>query len=232
MAPDKDKEKDKPHYHGHRQRLRERMEENARGLADYELLELLLGYVLTRQDTKPLAKELLARFKTLRGVFGAGREELKSVPGFGPGLESFLKLWRELWARLHEAPVRERVVMTSPEAVAELAMARLGANRSEEFWVALLDNKNRLLAFERVSSGTVDQAPVYPREVLAKALAHEAAAMVLVHNHPGGDPRPSSQDLELTRRLVRAGTDLGVRVLDHVIVAESGYYSFQDKGHL
>lgn len=223
---------DNPHYHGHRQRLRERLARDPRSLADYELLELLLGQVLTRQDTKPLAKELLARCGTLQGVFAAGEAELLAVPGFGPGLASLWNLWRELWARLHEAPVRARQVLSSPEVVADLARARLGSSRAEAFWVALVDNKNRLLAFEAVAQGTVDQAAVYPREVLTLALRHQASGVVLVHNHPGGDPHPSTQDVDLTRRMVRAATDLGLRVLDHVIVAEGGFFSFQDQGLL
>ncbi|WP_029895495.1 RadC family protein [Desulfohalovibrio reitneri] len=222
----------KPHYHGHRQRLRERLQRDPRSLADYEVLEMLLGYVLRRGDTKPLAKELLARHQNLRGVFQASPEELRQAEGFGPAMETFWHLWKEVWARLHETPARSRAVLSSPQEVSELAMARLGPSRSEEFWAALVDNKNRLLAWERVSQGTVDQAPVYPREVMALALKHEASGIVLVHNHPGGDPHPSSQDMELTRRLVRAASDLGVRILDHLVVTDDAYYSFQQEGML
>ena len=217
---------------GHRKRLRERLLQNSRRLADYEILELVLGYVLVRRDTKPLAKELLARFKTLRGVFTARPEELRKVEGFGPGLETFWVLWREFAARLKEDPVRERAVLNSPQEVADLAMARLGGIAEEEFWMFLVDNKNRLLGWEQVSRGTVDQAPVYVREVLALALANKASGIILVHNHPGGDTRPSGHDLELTKRLVRAAKDMGIRVLDHLVVAENSYFSFQAEGML
>lgn len=220
------------HYHGHRKRLRERLARNSRDLSDYEVLELVLGYVLLRQDTKPLAKDLLKRFGTLRGVFSARSEELRKVPGFGPALEGFWLLWRECQARLKEAPVQERAVLQTPESVAELAMARLGASTTEEFWLALVDNKNRLMAWEQVSRGTVDRTTVYVREVLALALGWSASGVILVHNHPGGDPRPSAQDRELTKRLVRAAVDLGLRILDHVIVAEERYFSFQAQGLL
>ncbi|EPR44767.1 DNA repair protein RadC [Desulfovibrio sp. X2] len=221
-----------PHYHGHRQRLRERLAREPRQLADYEILELLLGLVIRRGDTKPLAKELLARHKTLRGVFLADPAELRDLDGFGDATADFWLLWRETWARLHEAPVADRVVIQGPENVAELAKARLGPYRREEFWVALVDNKNRLLAWERASQGTVDQTIVYPREVFSRALELKASGMVLVHNHPGGDPRPSAQDVELTRRMVRAATDLGMRVLDHIIVTDHAFYSFQQEGML
>lgn len=221
-----------PHYHGHRQRLKDRLQRNPLELADYELLELLLGVIVPRRDTKPLAKELLARFGTLRGVMNARPDELRKLEGFGPGLESFWSLWREMWARVREAPVQEKTSLSSPQEVAELAMARLGSATSEEFWMAALDNKNRLVGWERISKGTVDQAPVYVREVLARALERQASGIILVHNHPGGDPRPSNQDVELTKRLARSSRDLGIRVLDHLVVTEGSYYSFQAEGRI
>ncbi|EMG37044.1 DNA repair protein radc [Desulfocurvibacter africanus PCS] len=223
---------DKPHYHGHRERLRERLVREPRSLADYEILELLLGHVVRRGDTKPLAKELLTTFGTLRGVFEAQEAELLDVPGFGPSLAGFWALWRETWSRLHEAPLRERAVLSGPEQVAALAKARLGPSRTEEFWLALVDSKNRLLAWERLSRGTVDRTPVYPREVLALALKHQAAGVILVHNHPGGDPKPSSDDIETTRRIARVALEMGLRLLDHLVVAEAGWYSFEQQGML
>jgi len=222
----------KPHYHGHRERLRERLQRDSRQLADYEVLEILLGYVIRRGDTKPLAKEMLARHKTLHGVFLADPAEFRTIEGFGPASEEFWLLWRELWARMHESPVAQRVVIQSPQDVAEMAKARLGPGRREEFWVAMVDNKNRLLAWEPISRGTVDQTIVFPREVFTRALELKASGVVLVHNHPGGDPRPSSQDVELTRRMVRAATDLGLRVLDHLVVTDRAFYSFQQEGML
>lgn len=223
---------DKPHYHGHRERLRERLVRDPRGLADYEVLELLLGHVIRRGDTKPLAKELLARFGTLRGIFEAQEAELLDVDGFGPSLAAFWVLWRETWSRLHEAPLRERAVLSGPEEVAALAKARLGASRTEEFWLALVDSKNRLLGWERLARGTVDQAPVYPREVMVLALKHQAAGVILVHNHPGGDPRPSTADIETTRHINRVAVEMGLKLLDHLVVAEGGWYSFQEQGML
>ena len=221
-----------PHYIGHRRRLKDRFRRNREQIEDYELLELLLGYGLPRRDTKPLAKELLSRFGSLKGVLTARTQELKQVPEFGPGLELFWLVWREFWARTAEGPVRERQVLDGPEAVVEAARARIGYQERESFWLALVDNKNRLTSFAMLGAGTVDQAAVYPREVFALALEHSASGIILVHNHPGGDPTPSSHDLELTRRLHQAGAELGIRVLDHIIVAEDSHVSFRSEGHL
>ncbi|WP_461208494.1 JAB domain-containing protein [Desulfocurvus sp. DL9XJH121] len=222
----------KKHYQGHRQRLRKRLERSPRDLADYEVLELLLGYVLARQDTKPLAKALLERFGTLGEVFAARPEDLRHVKGFGPSLASFWVLWKETWARLSEAPLCRRCTLDNPQAVAQMAMARLGSMTKEEFWIALVDAKNRLLAWERVSQGTVDKATVYIREVLALALAFDASGLILVHNHPGGGLGPSRDDLELTRRVVAAADTLGIRLLDHLIVAGNAFLSFEAEGLL
>ncbi len=221
----------RPHYHGHRSRLREKLLKEPTQLADYEVLELLLGMVLTRQDTKPLAKELLARLGTVRGVLEARPQDLLAVEGVGSGVVAYWALLAEVRARFVEASVRERVVFSSPRVVADMALARLGGCATEEFWVALVDNKSKLLAWERLSQGTVDQSPVYPREILSLALAHKARGVVLVHNHPGGDPRPSAQDLEITARIVRAAKELDILVHDHIIVAGGIFFSFkaQDK---
>jgi DNA repair protein RadC len=221
-----------PHYHGHRRRLKDRLAENPRGLAEYEVLELLLSYANPRRDNKPLAKALLDRFGSLRGVFSARLGELAAVEGFGEGYARFWQLWREFWARINEDPVRERVVLSNPDIVARMAMARLGSLEDEEFWVALVDNKNRLVGWERVSRGTVDQAAVYPREVLALALLRKASGVILVHNHPGSDPKPSRQDVEITKRIVTAAREVDVRVLDHLVVTERSYFSFQSEGML
>ena len=221
-----------PHYLGHRQRLKERLNKEPILLPDYEVLELLLAYGLPRKDTKQLAKDLLSEFKTMEGVMGARDSALLQITGFGPGLLTFWKLLREVWARRQASDLQQREQVNSPSKVAALATARLGTLASEEFWVILVDNKNRLLAFERVSQGTVDQTPVYPREVLAMAFTHKASGMMLVHNHPGGDPTPSSQDMDLTRRISQVATDVGIRVLDHLVVAENRYFSFQEQGLL
>ncbi|MGE4469954.1 MAG: DNA repair protein RadC [Desulfovibrio sp.] len=223
---------DTPHYHGHRRRLRERLDREPRSLADYEVLELLLARTLPRQDTKPLAKELLTRFGTLHGVLYAPDAQLLRVKGFGAALLSSWKLYREVWARMKEPSPQRREVLDDPDRVAEGAKARFGTKGVEEFWIALVDNRNRVRAWECVSKGTVDQTAVYPREVLSLALRHEASGMILVHNHPGGNPEPSDEDIRLTMRIKSVAEGLGVRLLDHLVVTDREHFSFQAHGLL
>lgn len=213
------------HYHGHRERLRQRLESAPDKLQDYEVLELLLGKVLTRKDTKPLAKELLTRFQSVRGVLDAKPSELREVPGFGPALESFWQLLRELQARYAESPLRRREYLTSPGAVAEMARSRLAGREHEETWIAYVDNKKRLIAWEQNSKGTLDSAPIFPRDIVERALRLKASGFVLVHNHPGGDTEPSGADLSVTEHLKRSAQVLGLRLLDHIIVTDNAYHS-------
>lgn len=218
------------HAQGHRKRLRERLMSSSHTLADYEVLELLLGHVLLRRDTKPLAKDLLAQFGSLRGVFDARTQELLTVPGFGPALEAYWKLLREVMARYAEAPARWRMELCSPQAVARMARIRLAANEHEEFWVAYLDTQNRLIAWEMASRGSINVVPLYPRDVMARALALKASSVILVHNHPGGSPRPSGADIELTQKIKKAGESLGIRLTDHIIVTDDTCYSLSGDG--
>ncbi|CAI3232799.1 RadC family protein [uncultured Desulfovibrio sp.] len=212
-------------YLGHRARVRERLAHEATAVADYEVLELLLGYGLTRKDTKPLAKELLQRFGSIRGVLDARPDELLAVPGFGPGLLAFWQVLRETRARSVAAPVRRREVLATPEAVAQMAQARLAGCPHEECWLALVDQRNGLIAWERLRRGGVAEIPLYPRDVLEAALAHKAGGIILVHNHPGGHVLPSQADKLLTEELQRLAPRLGLRFLDHVIVTEGDCYS-------
>ena len=222
---------DKPHYLGHRQRLREKLVRDGRSLADYEILELVLASVLPRRDTKPLAKALIERFGSLKDAVMA-RPDRIDVKGVGDAVRAHWALIQELHARLGEDAARRGAPLSDPVQVARAAMARIGSKGTEEFWAAYLDTKNRLIAWERVAKGTVDQAPVYPREVLEPAIRHKASGLVLVHNHPGGDPTPSDQDVHLTQRIKRAAKELGIRLLDHVIVSEDDYFSFQSEDML
>lgn len=216
------------HAHGHRKRLRDRLLSAGHALADYEVLELLLGHVLLRRDTKPLAKELLDRFGSLRGVLDARTQELAAVPGFGPALEAYWCLLREMMARYEEAPARQRMQLCSPQAVARMARVRLAGSDHEEFWIAYLDSQNRLISWEMASKGSVETVPLYPRDVMARALALKASSLILVHNHPGGSPKPSGNDLSLTEKIRDAGAPLGIRVMDHVIVTENDCYSLHE----
>lgn len=214
-----------PAHAGHRARLRERLVREPQAVADYEVVELLLGHVLRRKDTKPLAKELLRRFGSIRGVLDARPDELEQVPGFGPGLLAFWQLLREVLARRASSPLRRREVLATPEAVAHMARERLAACSHEESWIALVDAQNRLTAWERLSRGGVSAVVVQPRDVLEVALARKASGIILVHNHPGGDAHPSQPDLALTAELQRLATCLGLRFLDHVIITDGDCYS-------
>lgn len=215
----------KPHYHGHRARLRERLISDSTQMRDYELLELLLGTVLTRCDTKPLAKELLDIFGSLRGILDAHPTELARVKGVGASLSAFLVLLREVIARHAEDIPRARLTLITAQDVAQMARARLGACPHEEAWCAFVDNQQRLIAWERVSRGTVNAATFYPRDVLEMALRFKATAMILVHNHPGGNPSPSLPDIQITNMLKANATSIGIKLLDHVIVTDTDCYS-------
>lgn len=223
---------EKAHYHGHRKRLREKLNKDEQSLADYEILELVLGTVILRSDTKPLAKELLNRFGTLRGVLDAQDEDLRQLKGFGDSLVSYWKLLRELFSRYMESGISEKKQLSSPAEVAEMARIRLGRKEKEEFWAAFLDNQNRLISWERISTGTVNTTMIYPRELMEQALQRKASSLVIVHNHPGGNLTPSSPDIEITRHIDQAGRILGIRLLDHLIITADTYYSLKDEGHM
>lgn len=222
----------KPHYHGHRQRLKDRLLDNSRSLADYEILELTLAMVLPRQDTKPLAKELIDRFGSLKDAIMARPDQLDGIKGIGPGVKAQWALLQELHARLGEASARRGDSFTDTEDVAKAAIARLGSKGTEEFWVVYLDNKNRFISWEQLAKGTVDAAAVFPREIVALALRLEAASIILIHNHPGGSTKPSGEDTLLTGIIVEAARKLDIKVLDHIIVTDCEYYSFYERGRL
>lgn len=214
---------------GHRDRLRKRLSRDPQQVADYEVLELLLGLGVKRRDTKPLAKELLARFGGMRGVLDARPEELTQVDGFGQGLAHLWRLVREVMARYASAPVLERQQLSSPIMVAAMARMRLGHLALEESWLALVDAQNRLVSWERLRQGGVSSVPVQPREVLTQALLHHASGIILVHNHPGGNPTPSQADLALTADIAQHAPALGLRLLDHIIVTSGDCYSIAAK---
>ncbi len=220
------------HYHGHRERLRKRLQNAPELLADYEILELLLGYVIQRRDTKPIAKELLERFTSLRGVMDARPEEYLDMPGVGTGVTQYVCLLREFLARYAEGRLRNREALCSPEEVAHMARQRLGRLPHEEVWVAFMDNRLRLISWERAAKGSVNNSTVYPRDIMERALALKAAGFIVVHNHPGGNASPSGIDLEFTRQLERAAQALSINFWDHVIVSDSESYSLMNKGML
>lgn len=213
------------HYHGHRERLRGRLQHAPQELADYEILEMLLGYVILRADTKPIAKELLARFGTLRGVVQARPEAYEDIAGLGKGVIAFFQLLREFLPRYVESPVREREILCDLRAVANMARERLGTITHEEVWVAYVDKGNRLIRWEQSTRGSVDVSLINSRDIVERALALKAAGVIVVHNHPGGNHHPSPEDAEVTNRLHQALRTVFIKLLDHIIVTEQTCYS-------
>jgi len=215
---------------GHRERLRVRAAISFAALPDYELLELILARSLPRGDIKPIAKALLARFGALAGVFGAASEELQAIKGVGPAVALDLKLVHEATVRMGRGEVKKRPVISSWSALLAYVKVALAHEAREQFRVLFLDKKNQLIADEAMNQGTVDHAPVYPREVMRKALELSASAVILVHNHPSGDPTPSPADVDITRQVVEAGRSLRVAVHDHLVVGRDGVASFKALG--
>lgn len=222
-----------PHYLGHRDRLRERATAGGLpALPDYEVLELVLFRSIPRGDVKPLAKQLLARFGSLGGVLGATPEELRTVKGVGEAVALDLKLLHEAALRMGREQVARRPLISSWSALLAYVKTALAHEAREQFRVLFLDKKNQLIADEVMNRGTVDHAPVYPREVVRRALELSASAVILVHNHPSGDPSPSSADVDMTRQVIDAARPLRIAVHDHLVVARDGVASFRALGLL
>jgi len=219
-----------PHHLGHRERLRQRAMQAMGALPDYELLELFLFRSLPQGDVKPLAKALLARFGALAAVLAAEPETLKTVKGVGAAVALDLKLLHEASLRIGRAEVAKRPVISSWSALLAYAKAALAHAPREQFRVLFLDKKNQLIADETMNEGTVDHAPVYPREVARRALELSASAVILVHNHPSGDPSPSAADIDMTRQVIEAGRALKIAVHDHLVVGREGVASFKALG--
>ena len=222
-------EDEAPHYHGHRQRLRARLREaGAAALADYELLELVLFRAIPRKDVKPLAKALIARFGTFAEAIAAEPPRLAEVDGMGAGAIAEFKIVEAAAQRLVKGAVTKRLPMGSFNEVVDYCRTSMAFGGREIFRVLFLDKKNGLIADEVQGSGTVDHTPVYPREVMRRALELSATAIVLVHNHPSGDPSPSSLDVKMTLDIIAIAKPLGVAVHDHIIVGRNGHASLRD----
>jgi DNA repair protein RadC len=222
-----------PHYIGHRERLRDRFfAAGADAMPDYELLELTLFAAVPRRDVKPLAKALIARFGSFADVVAAPRERILEVEGASVAVATQLKIVEAAARRLAKTRLLGRPALASWSALIDYCAAAMARAQKEEFRVLFLDRKNVLIADEVQSTGTVDHTPVYPREIVKRALEHAATALILVHNHPSGDPTPSRADITMTRDVADAARALGIVVHDHLIVGRSGHVSFKALGLL
>jgi len=222
-----------PHFLGHRERLKDRFTNGGPdAMPDYELLEMVLFRAIRRGDTKPIAKQLLARFGTFAEVLSAEPERLMEVKGVGEAVATELKIVHAAAMRLMRGKVINRPLLASWSAILDYVRAAMAFSDIEQFRVLFLDKKNQLIADEVQQEGTVDHTPVYPREVVKRALELGASSIVLVHNHPSGDPTPSMADLDMTKKIIEAGQRLGVGVHDHVVVGRKGHLSFRQTGLL
>ncbi len=217
-----------PHFHNHRWRLRERFLSAGPGsLADYEMLELVLFRAIPRRDVKPLAKQLLDRFGDFNGVISALPGRLRDLPGVGQAVICELKVVEAAAHRLARARVLNRPALSSWSALMEYCKTTMAHRETEQFRILFLDRKNILIADEEQAKGTVDHVPVYPREVVKRALELNASAVILVHNHPSGDPTPSQADIDMTRQIELAARAVGVVVHDHVVIGKESDASFR-----
>lgn len=223
----------RPHYLGHRQRLRERFLAGGHAaMPEYELLELVLFNAIERIDVKPLAKALLASFGDLNGVVAASEARLLEVPGATARVHLQLKIVEAVAHRMARARVMDRSVISSWEALMTYCRTVMAYRDTEQFRILFLDRKNVLIADEAQAKGTVDHVPVYPREVAKRALELNASALILVHNHPSGDPTPSQVDIDMTERVEIALQAIGVALHDHVVIGKGAEASFRSLGLL
>jgi DNA repair protein RadC len=217
-----------PDHSGHRQRLRERFrKDGSDALPDYELLELVLFRALPRRDTKGIAKRLLARFGSFAEVVNAPEPRLTEVDGVGQSVVTEFKLVRAAALRMMRSEIVSRPALSSWKQVIDYLLAAQSYEHREQFRILFLDKRNKLIADEIQGEGTVDHTPVYVREVVKRALELSATAIILVHNHPSGDPTPSRADIDMTKQIISSAAPLGIAVHDHIIVGREGHASLK-----
>ncbi len=221
----------KPHYAGHRQRLRERFAKaGPDGIADYELLELLLFRAIPRRDVKPLAKALIETFGSFGATVAADPSRLRDVPGVSDAVIGEFKVVQAAALKLSQAKIMDRPALSSWAALIDYCNASMAYNDTEQFRILFLDRKNVLIADEIQQKGTIDHTPVYPREIVKRALELSASSVILVHNHPSGDPTPSQADIDMTRQIVDSAQPLGISVHDHLVIGKGAHVSFKSLG--
>jgi len=217
-----------PHYHGHRERLRERFRDaGADAVTDYELLELVLFRAIPQRDVKPLAKDLIEKFGSFPEVIAATPRRLAEIRGIGNAAITEIKIVHAAASRLARGQLRKRPVLSSWSSVIDYCRTTMAFAEKEQFRILFLDKRNQLIVDELQQVGTVDHTPVYPREVVKRALELSATAVILVHNHPSGDPTPSHADIEMTQTIIKIAAPLGIAVHDHIIVGKEGNASFK-----
>jgi DNA repair protein RadC len=217
-----------PHYHGHRERLRERFRDaGADALSDYELLEMVLFRALPRRDVKPLAKSLIGRFGSFAEVVHAPDARLREISGLGEAAIIEIKLIAASASRVAKGQLKQRTMLSSWASVIDYCRTSMAFADKEQFRILFLDKRNQLIADEVQQVGTVDHTPVYPREVVKRALELSATAIIMVHNHPSGDPTPSQADIQMTKSIIDISAPLGISVHDHIIVGKNGHASLK-----
>jgi DNA repair protein RadC len=213
---------------GHRVRMRQRLlKAGPESLADHEMLEMILFIALPRRDTKPIARELLTRFRTFGGVLGAPETELRKVEGVGEAGAAAVKLVQAAALRMMRQDLASQPVLSTWDRLTDYLTAAMGHERTEQFRVLFLDGRNKLIADEIQGIGTINHAPAYPREVVRRCLELHATAVILAHNHPSGEPAPSREDVALTTEIAKAAAMMGIAVHDHIVVGRSKWLSFR-----
>jgi len=224
------KKEEKNKGDGHRKRLRERfLRGGLDGFLNYEIIELLLTLGTPRKDCKQQAKQLIKKFKGLNGVLEASKEELRQIKGIGSSNILGIKIFQELLKKSLKEKIPKKITLGSPKEVVDYLREKIGKEKKEYFLILSLDARSNLINIKTISIGSLDANIVHPREVFKKAIECSAASVILVHNHPSGDPEPSEDDLEITKRLTEAGKILGIIILDHIIVTKNGFIDFKEE---
>ena len=220
---------DKNPHKGHRQRVKNRViKEGIDSFEDHQILELLLFYCVPMKDTNELAHQLISHYGSLSGVFDADPKDLCDKAGVTENIAILLSLIPALARRYQQGKFKEKAVLNSTTKAGEYTMALFTGRLNEAFYVICLDSQNKVNQATLLHEGTINEAPVYPRLIVETALRHQAASIILAHNHPGGSQRPSQADLDVTRRIRQATEAIAIPVVDHIIVAGDGYYSFAE----
>ena len=233
-----EEEKTKNNAKGHRERVRKKFLENGfNGFEDYEVLELLLFYVIPRRDTKAIAKELIAKFKTLANVLKADNKELKTINGLGDVAITFLKMMGALPEKIYEDKLKnEKIIkddtnkITNKEILLNFLRNKIGYKDVEKFYVIYLSSSNEVLAFEESSSGTLDRSSIYPREIYKRVIMENAKSIIIAHNHPSGNTCPSKCDIDITNEIAKGLKNFGALLLEHIIITRDSYFSFLEEG--